>query len=160
MLPTLATLVGASCFRSYHGLSRRIAGGFLGNNRPEISECTAGVLGRERLHTNPAGAERFVRIDADGFVWIIGRLKRFAKVASEMMDPLARIEAAPSGLFGIQLNAVLAASNDDRGEVLASRRRGGWLPNPEARGAACCTETMLPCRQKPASRTILGWLAT
>ena len=57
-----------------------------------------------------------VRIDDDGFVWIIDRLKRFAKVAGELV-PLARIEDALSVLFD-EPSAVLAVPDGDRGEVL------------------------------------------
>jgi acyl-[acyl-carrier-protein]-phospholipid O-acyltransferase/long-chain-fatty-acid--[acyl-carrier-protein] ligase len=61
------------------------------------------------------------RVDEDGFLYILGRLKRFAKVSGEMVS-LAAAEEALDGAFpqyGLRFQiAVLARPDADRGEVL------------------------------------------
>ena len=61
------------------------------------------------------------KVDADGFVFILGRLKRFAKVSGEMVS-LAAIEEALAGAFpqyGLRFAvAVVARPNAARGEKL------------------------------------------
>lgn len=62
-----------------------------------------------------------VSVGADGFVHILGRMKRFAKVSGEMVS-LAAVEEALAGAFpefGFRCEiAVLSKPDDDRGEVL------------------------------------------
>jgi acyl-[acyl-carrier-protein]-phospholipid O-acyltransferase / long-chain-fatty-acid--[acyl-carrier-protein] ligase len=62
-----------------------------------------------------------VRIDADGFIYILGRLKRFAKVSGEMVS-LAAVEEALAGAFpqyGLRFAvAVVARPDAARGEKL------------------------------------------
>ena len=62
-----------------------------------------------------------VRVDADGFVHILGRLKRFAKVSGEMVS-LTAVEDALAGAFprfGARCEiAVVSRPDEDKGEVL------------------------------------------
>jgi acyl-[acyl-carrier-protein]-phospholipid O-acyltransferase/long-chain-fatty-acid--[acyl-carrier-protein] ligase len=61
------------------------------------------------------------RIDGDGFVYLLGRLKRFAKVSGEMVS-LAAVEEALAGAFpqfGLRCEvAILSKPDADKGEVL------------------------------------------
>ncbi len=63
------------------------------------------------------------KIDRDGFVYILGRLKRFAKISGEMVS-LAAVEEAFIGAFpqyGLKFTvAVLARPDEDRGEKLVA----------------------------------------
>ena len=58
-----------------------------------------------------------VTIDADGFVRIKGRAKRFAKIAGEMVS-LAAVEALAGSLWPGQLSAVSAVPDQKKGERL------------------------------------------
>lgn len=62
-----------------------------------------------------------VRVDEEGFVFILGRLKRFAKVSGEMVS-LTAVEEALAGAFPQFGNrcevAVIARPDADKGEVL------------------------------------------
>ena len=58
-----------------------------------------------------------VVIDDLGFVKIVGRVKRFAKVAGEMV-PLSRVEEVLEPLFGDESGAVVAVPDKQRGEAL------------------------------------------
>jgi acyl-[acyl-carrier-protein]-phospholipid O-acyltransferase/long-chain-fatty-acid--[acyl-carrier-protein] ligase len=62
-----------------------------------------------------------VRVDADGYVYILGRLKRFAKVSGEMVS-LTAVEDALAGAFpqyGLHFAvAVLARPDEAKGEKL------------------------------------------
>jgi acyl-[acyl-carrier-protein]-phospholipid O-acyltransferase/long-chain-fatty-acid--[acyl-carrier-protein] ligase len=61
------------------------------------------------------------RVDADGYVYILGRLKRFAKVSGEMVS-LTAIEDALAGAFpqfGLRfVAAVVARADEHKGEKL------------------------------------------
>jgi acyl-[acyl-carrier-protein]-phospholipid O-acyltransferase/long-chain-fatty-acid--[acyl-carrier-protein] ligase len=60
-------------------------------------------------------------VDEDGFLFILGRLKRFAKVSGEMVS-LTAVEEALAGAFpqyGLRFQAaVLTRPDADRGEAL------------------------------------------
>lgn len=58
-----------------------------------------------------------VRFDELGYPFIVGRLKRFAKIAGEMV-PLGRVEEALHALVGDEPLAVLARQDKERGESL------------------------------------------
>lgn len=62
-----------------------------------------------------------VRVDDEGYVFILGRLKRFAKVSGEMVS-LSAVEDALSGAFpqfgGRCEVAILTRPDEDKGEVL------------------------------------------
>jgi len=64
-----------------------------------------------------------VRVDEDRFVYILGRLKRFAKVSGEMVS-LTAVEDALAGAFpqyGLRCQiAVLSRPDEDKGEVLVA----------------------------------------
>jgi acyl-[acyl-carrier-protein]-phospholipid O-acyltransferase/long-chain-fatty-acid--[acyl-carrier-protein] ligase len=87
-----------------------------------------------------------VSVDADGFVRILGRAKRFAKIGGEMVS-LAAIETLASGLWpgathvavtlpdarkGEQIVLVTDKPDADRGELLAHAQAQGypelWVP--------------------------------
>jgi len=79
-----------------------------------------------------------VRVDADGFVFILGRLKRFAKVSGEMVS-LAAIEEALDGAFphhGRRCEvAVVAVACDAKGEKLIAIATSRELTMSEVRDA-------------------------
>jgi acyl-[acyl-carrier-protein]-phospholipid O-acyltransferase/long-chain-fatty-acid--[acyl-carrier-protein] ligase len=58
-----------------------------------------------------------VEIDADGFVTIAGRAKRFAKIAGEMVS-MAQAEALAAGLWPDHAHAVVARPDPRKGEQL------------------------------------------
>lgn len=62
-----------------------------------------------------------VKVDAEGYVHILGRLKRFAKISGEMVS-LTAVEEALAGAFpeyGIRCEvAVLSRPDEDKGEAL------------------------------------------
>lgn len=93
--------------------------GYLG--RPDLTEA-AFVQGG--YATGDIG-----RVDADGFVFITGRLARFAKVGGEMV-PLDHVEAAVQVVIGESCEiAVAAVSDPSRGErlvVLHVGWEGSW----------------------------------
>jgi acyl-[acyl-carrier-protein]-phospholipid O-acyltransferase/long-chain-fatty-acid--[acyl-carrier-protein] ligase len=62
-----------------------------------------------------------VQVDEDGYVFILGRLKRFAKISGEMVS-LTAVEDALAGAFphyGLRCQvAVVSRSDEQKGEVL------------------------------------------
>jgi acyl-[acyl-carrier-protein]-phospholipid O-acyltransferase/long-chain-fatty-acid--[acyl-carrier-protein] ligase len=101
-------------------------------------------------YLNVAADEKFVacggwydtgdigRVDEDGFLYILGRLKRFAKVSGEMVS-LAAAEEALAGAFpqyGSRFQiAVLARPDSDRGEALVAVCNEPKLKPDEIRAA-------------------------
>ena len=79
-----------------------------------------------------------VRIDSDGYIFILGRLKRFAKVSGEMVS-LAAVEEAMSGAFpqyGLRFAvAVVARPDASKGEKLIAVTNEPRLSLEEARAA-------------------------
>jgi acyl-[acyl-carrier-protein]-phospholipid O-acyltransferase/long-chain-fatty-acid--[acyl-carrier-protein] ligase len=77
-------------------------------------------------------------VDEDGFLYIQGRLKRFAKVSGEMVS-LAAVEEALDGAFpqyGLRFQiAVLARPDPDRGETLMAVSNEPKLQLDEIRAA-------------------------
>ena len=59
-----------------------------------------------------------VEIDEDGFVWIKGRFKRFAKIGAEMVS-LAAVEEVSGALWPNLPHAVVALEDEQKGERLA-----------------------------------------
>jgi acyl-[acyl-carrier-protein]-phospholipid O-acyltransferase/long-chain-fatty-acid--[acyl-carrier-protein] ligase len=82
-----------------------------------------------------------VAIDADGFITIKGRAKRFAKVAGEMVS-LAAVEALAAELWPLAMSAVVALPDRRKGERLvlvttaSGARRDALVAHARARGAA------------------------
>ncbi len=58
-----------------------------------------------------------VRVDEDGFVFILGRAKRFAKIAGEMIS-LTAVETEINALWPGKMNAVVNIPDDKKGEQL------------------------------------------
>jgi acyl-[acyl-carrier-protein]-phospholipid O-acyltransferase/long-chain-fatty-acid--[acyl-carrier-protein] ligase len=79
-----------------------------------------------------------VRIDADGYIFILGRLKRFAKVSGEMVS-LAAVEEAMANAFpryGLRFAVALVARPDEaRGEKLIAVTNESRLTMEEVRAA-------------------------
>src|SRR5213075_30408 len=77
-------------------------------------------------------------VDADRYVTILGRLKRFAKVSGEMVS-LTAIEDALAGAFpqyGLRCRvAVLSRPDEDRGEMLVAVTNEPRLNLDEVRAA-------------------------
>ena len=78
------------------------------------------------------------RVDEDGFLYILGRLKRFAKVSGEMVS-LTAVEDALAGAFpqyGVRFQAaVLSRPDADRGETLIAVSNEPKLRLEEIRAA-------------------------
>ncbi len=78
------------------------------------------------------------RVDEDGFVYILGRLKRFAKVSGEMVS-LTAVEEALAGAFpeyGLKFAlAVLAKPDEAKGEKLVAVTNEPRLTLEQAREA-------------------------
>jgi acyl-[acyl-carrier-protein]-phospholipid O-acyltransferase/long-chain-fatty-acid--[acyl-carrier-protein] ligase len=79
-----------------------------------------------------------VAVDADGYVTVLGRAKRFAKVAGEMIS-LAAVEEAAASLWPEHRHAVLAQPDERRGErlVLVTTRPGADRAGVAAALEAC-----------------------
>lgn len=58
-----------------------------------------------------------VRVDEDGFVFILGRAKRFAKIAGEMIS-LTAVETQINALWPGKMHAVVNIPDDKKGEQL------------------------------------------
>jgi len=78
------------------------------------------------------------RVDEDGYLYILGRLKRFAKISGEMVS-LTAVEEALAGAFpqyGIRFQAaVLSRPDADRGEALVAVSNEAKLNLEEIRAA-------------------------
>ncbi len=79
-----------------------------------------------------------VRVDEQGFVFILGRLKRFAKVSGEMVS-LTAVEDALAGAFphyGLRCQvAILSRPDEDKGEALIAVANEPKLTLDEIRAA-------------------------
>ncbi|HTD67111.1 MAG TPA: AMP-binding protein [Candidatus Limnocylindria bacterium] len=79
-----------------------------------------------------------VRVDEEGFVFIQGRLKRFAKISGEMVS-LTAVEDALAGAFpqyGLRCQtAVIARPDEDKGEKLIALSNEPKLSLDEVRAA-------------------------
>ena len=58
-----------------------------------------------------------VRVDEDGFVFILGRAKRFAKIAGEMIS-LTAVETEINALWPGKMHAVVNIPDEKKGEQL------------------------------------------
>lgn len=79
-----------------------------------------------------------VRVDAEGFAYVLGRLKRFAKISGEMVS-LTAVEDALAGAFpqfGLRCQvAVVAVPDEDKGEKLVAATNEPKLTLEHLRGA-------------------------
>jgi acyl-[acyl-carrier-protein]-phospholipid O-acyltransferase/long-chain-fatty-acid--[acyl-carrier-protein] ligase len=78
------------------------------------------------------------RIDDDGFVFLLGRMKRFAKISGEMVS-LTAVEDALAGAFpqhGLRCEvAVVAVADEEKGEKLIALTNASRLSLDEVRQA-------------------------
>ena len=58
-----------------------------------------------------------MRVDEEGYLFILGRLKRFAKIAGEMIS-LSQIEEFPKKLWPDNNNVVCSIKDNTKGEAL------------------------------------------
>ena len=58
-----------------------------------------------------------VNVDDEGYLFILGRLKRFAKIAGEMIS-LSQIEEFPNKLWPENTSVVCSIKDDEKGEAL------------------------------------------
>jgi len=89
-----------------------VFGGYLGK-----PEATARVIKEGWFRTGDVG-----RMDADGFLYIEGRISRFSKIAGEMV-PHERVEAAINKVLGLDGEterkiAVVGVPDDQKGEAI------------------------------------------
>jgi acyl-[acyl-carrier-protein]-phospholipid O-acyltransferase/long-chain-fatty-acid--[acyl-carrier-protein] ligase len=79
-----------------------------------------------------------VKVDAEGYLYIHGRMKRFAKVSGEMVS-LTAVEEALAGAFpqhGLRCQiAVITRPEENKGEVLIAVTNEPKLTLEEIRGA-------------------------
>jgi acyl-[acyl-carrier-protein]-phospholipid O-acyltransferase/long-chain-fatty-acid--[acyl-carrier-protein] ligase len=79
-----------------------------------------------------------VKVDEEGFLFILGRLKRFAKISGEMVS-LAAVEEALAGAFpqyGLRCQiAVISRPDEAKGEMLIAVSNEPKLQLEEIRGA-------------------------
>jgi acyl-[acyl-carrier-protein]-phospholipid O-acyltransferase/long-chain-fatty-acid--[acyl-carrier-protein] ligase len=79
-----------------------------------------------------------IRVDEDGYLFVLGRLKRFAKISGEMVS-LTAVEDALAGAFpqyGLRCQvAVIARPDEDKGEALVAVTNEPKLTLDEIRSA-------------------------
>lgn len=97
------------------------------NNGGKLSIKGHNIMMGYILHTNPGVIQPvpeqwydtgdIVNIDKDGFVSISGRVKRFAKIAGEMVSMTA-VESIADKIWPEAINAVINLTDDKKGEQL------------------------------------------
>ncbi len=104
--------------------------GYLKEGHPDGIEPPSSIYGPGWYNTGD-----IVSIDADGLVHIIGRVKRFAKVAGEMvsLEMVERIAGAASP--GLQ-HAAVAVSGTARGETVVLLTEDAGLKREQLQEAA------------------------
>jgi acyl-[acyl-carrier-protein]-phospholipid O-acyltransferase/long-chain-fatty-acid--[acyl-carrier-protein] ligase len=85
-----------------------IMGGYINIERPDVIEAP-----KDGWHDTGD----IVNIDSEGFVTILGRAKRFAKIAGEMVS-LTAVERIAEEVWPDNRHAVVAVSDDKKGERL------------------------------------------
>ncbi len=85
-----------------------IMGGYINSERPDIIEAPV-----DGWHDTGD----IVNIDDEGFITILGRAKRFAKIAGEMVS-LTAVERIAEEVWPDNRHAVVAVSDDKKGERL------------------------------------------
>ncbi len=77
-----------------------------------------GARTAQALHERYYVTGDLARVDADGFLYIVGRLSRFSKIAGEMV-PHLKVEEALREVLGDGVYAVTGVPDERRGERLA-----------------------------------------
>ena len=128
--------------------------GYLLNDQPGILVPPATELGRGWYDTGD-----IVNVDADGFVRICGRAKRFAKIAGEMVS-LTSVEVLAGKAWPEALHAAIAIPDDRKGEQIVllttatAPDRARLLAQAQSDGVA---EICVPRRIQPvATIPVLG----
>ena len=99
-----------------------------------------------------------VTVDEDGFIFIRGRAKRFAKIGGEMVS-LAAIEAIAGELWPQNLTVVVSLPDPKKGEKLVmltdaeNATRAAFLEFARSKGA---TEMMVPSEVRIGKVPVLG----
>ncbi|MDR1312534.1 MAG: AMP-binding protein, partial [Deltaproteobacteria bacterium] len=99
-------------------------------------------------------------VDSEGFLWIKGRLKRFAKLSGEMI-PLAGVEAAAEKAFPDAVLAVVSVQDARSGERLVLAAQGRDLDRAALKAAVreagypdlACPRTVLNVPEIPMAPT-------
>ena len=86
--------------------------GYYRHGKPGILEPTASEVGRGWYNTGDV-----VSIDEEGFLFILGRVKRFAKIAGEMVS-LEVVEKIAAGASNSGLHAACTEPDPKRGEAI------------------------------------------
>jgi acyl-[acyl-carrier-protein]-phospholipid O-acyltransferase/long-chain-fatty-acid--[acyl-carrier-protein] ligase len=108
--------------------------GYLRPERPGLLEPPASSLGPGWYDTGD-----IVHVDAEGFVSILGRVKRFAKIAGEMVS-LGVVEELAARLWPGQLHAAVTVPDEKKGEriILVSQckaaERGALVKEAQRQG--------------------------
>ena len=120
--------------------------GYLLNDQPGVLVPPATELGRGWYDTGD-----IVNVDADGFVRICGRAKRFAKIAGEMVS-LTSVEVLAGKTWPDALHAAIAIPDERKGEQIvllttaADPDRARLLAQAQSDGVA---EICVPRRIQP-----------
>jgi acyl-[acyl-carrier-protein]-phospholipid O-acyltransferase/long-chain-fatty-acid--[acyl-carrier-protein] ligase len=95
-----------------HVRGPNLMSGYYRYERPGVLEPPASEAGAGWYNTGDV-----VKIDADGFVYVVGRLKRFAKVAGEMVS-LEVVEQIARAASAEAMHAATAIADAQRGESI------------------------------------------
>ena len=95
-----------------HVRGPNVMSGYLRYENPGVLEPPASELGAGWYNTGDV-----VEIDADGFVTILGRVKRFAKVAGEMIS-LEVVEKIALAASPVAQHAASSQPDEQRGEAI------------------------------------------
>ena len=108
----LLTIPGLDEGQRLHVRGPNIMQGYLLNDKPGVLVPPETELGKGWYDTGD-----IVTIDAEGFVRICGRAKRFAKIAGEMVS-LTSVEVLATKVWPDALHAAIAIADDRKGEQI------------------------------------------
>lgn len=116
----LETVPGVTEGARLHVAGPNVMLGYLRPQRPGHLEPPASRFGPGWYDTGD-----IVKVDAEGYVTICGRVKRFAKIGGEMVS-LTAVEEIAAKLWPGQLHAAVALADDRKGEkiLLVTQHRG------------------------------------
>ncbi|MRR51116.1 MAG: bifunctional acyl-ACP--phospholipid O-acyltransferase/long-chain-fatty-acid--ACP ligase [Rhodocyclaceae bacterium] len=95
-----------------HVRGPNVMAGYLKSDQPGVLQPPASDLGAGWYETGDV-----VEVDADGFLRIVGRVKRFAKIAGEMVS-LEAVEKLANAASPDKVHAVSSRPDPGKGEVL------------------------------------------